>query len=142
MEKWSVCLKSKSKQSPRPRQSEESRSSTNILDLVHTDLQRPMKFMSRSGAKYFIPLLDDASGLSLVRYICSKTETEKALNEMTNELEKFAGKRVKSLRSDSETELLSNDFRDWLKWNQIVHEKSAAHSPKSNGKTERPQKAL
>lgn len=51
---------------------------------------------------------------------------------MITELETCTRKCVKSLRSDNGSELLSNDFQDWLKWKRIIHEKSPPQSPESN----------
>ena len=66
------CQQGKSRRKHRTLRTDESQNSTNPLDLVHTDLVGPMKYDSVSGARYFIPLLDDASGLSIVRFIRKK----------------------------------------------------------------------
>lgn len=79
LEKCSIFLKNKSKRTPRAAKSQESKSSTDILDVLHTDLQGPMKHKSMNGSKYFIPLLDDGNGISLVRFISSKDEAHNSL---------------------------------------------------------------
>lgn len=46
-----------------------------------TDLKGPMNASSYSGAKYFIPLLHDACGLSLVQLISAKSQSSRKLDK-------------------------------------------------------------
>ena len=141
------CIKGKSKRNPRKSASEASRMSTKPLDLVHVDIVGPIKHKTLAGAKYFIPLYDDSSALSLVRFLKTKDEASKAVKEMITELETFRkGKvkrlRVKRLRSDNEGALLSKNFQGWLKQKGIKHELTSSYSPESNGKAERLNRTL
>lgn len=82
-----------------------------------------------------IPFLDDAGGISLLRFIYSMAEAKKASKEIINDLETCTGKFVKRLRSDNGTVFLSNEFQNWLKWKGVFQEISAPYSPESKGKT-------
>lgn len=137
-----TCELCKSRRHPRPARSEESKNETKVLDLVHCDVQGPISIDCASGARYFIPLLDDASGLSMVRLLRSKDGSAAALKEMIAQMEKTTGRSVKRLRSDNATELLSKKFQGWLREKGITHEKSPAYSPESNGKAERVQQTI
>lgn len=132
-----TCRLSKSRRQPRPPRSYESKKATEILDLVHCDLMGPISNKSISGARYFLPLLDDSSGLSMVRLLKTKDESTVALQEMIALMEKTTGRSVKRLRSDNASELLSNRFQNWLRERGIQHETSPVYSPESNGKAER-----
>ena len=47
----------------------ESRMATKPLDHIHIDLVGPMRYTSLNGSRYFIPVFDDSSELSLVRFL-------------------------------------------------------------------------
>lgn len=132
MDEWPVCLESNWNRPTHPYQSEESKLATKILDFVQTDIQGPMKINSYGGAKYFMPLMDNASGLSLVRFMSRKSEDENTIKTMIKKLETRTGKRTRMLKSHNGTEVLSSEFQEWLKWNGIIDKKSAPYSPASN----------
>ena len=147
MESCEPCAKGKSTRATRERASTDSRQSTQPLDLVHTDIVGPMQEESYGGARYFIPLYDDSSALSLVRFIRSKDEGPKVLKDMICELEntregKVKRLHVKRLRSDNDSVFLSSDFQNWLRGKGIVHELTSTYSPESNGKAERLNRTL
>lgn len=109
----------------------------------------PIPHSSLRGKKYFIPLYDDASSLSLIRFLQYKSEASKAIKEMIIELGNAFGHEVqvisvhvKRLRTDNAKEFLSREFKAWLKEKGIRHELSAPYSPESNGKAERLNRTL
>ena len=133
---------SKSTRGTRPRASEESRQATKRLELVHTVIVGPMKRPSLRGSRYFIPLMDDASGVSLVRFLKEKSEATTAVQEMINQLETICKGKVERIRSDNGKEFTSHTMQEWLKTRGITQELTAPYSPESNGKAERLNRTL
>ena len=142
-----ACKLGKSTRAPRPLASKESRMATKPLELVHTDLVGPMRHPSLNGSRYFIPVYDDSSGLSLVKFLKRKSEAGQALKDMILEMEtalncQVQQLRVQRVRSDNAKEFLSKQVIDWLKAKGIQQELSPPYSPESNGKAERLNRTL
>ena len=149
------CSIGKSCRTHRPTANAESRNSTKPLELVHADIVGPIKPISLAGKKYFIPLYDDSSGVSLVRFLKTKDGAGAAIKDMITELETLRQTRIKNLhitcydtekikrlRTDNGKEFLSNNFKKWLAAKGILHELTSAYSPESNGKAERLNRTL
>ena len=143
------CLEGKSKRDSRIPASEESKQATKPLDLGHADVVGPTRHPSLGGARFFIPLIDDAGGISLVRFLKRKSESSQAIKSMVTELETVFNVRVKHLtvsikrlRTDNAKEFLSHDFLQWLQERGIRHETTSSYSPESNGKAERLNRTL
>ena len=137
----------KSNRSPRPKVRNESRRSTKPQDLLHADFVGPTRQASLKGSKYFIPMNDDAIGLSLIRFMRLKSHANSMLKDMMTELETvFRGKvksiKIRSIRSGNAKELISDEFENWLSKRGTSHEKSAPYSPESNGKAKRLNRTL
>ena len=71
-----------------------------VLDLVHTDLWRPMSTSARGGYEYFITFIDDYSRFGYLYLMHHKSETFEKFKEFKAEVENQRGKSIKSLRSD------------------------------------------
>lgn len=123
------------------------------LERVFTDIVGPIEPLSLSRARYYITLIDDFSGYSMVKFILRKSQAAEALPEMIKELSSlYEGtiKRlsimnrahVKWLRSDGGGEYVSNTLRTWFVNQGITHELTTAYSPESNGKAERLNRTL
>ena len=67
--KCDTCLVGKSKRKTRKNKLKKNKSIIQPLELVHSDIQGPMKNPGLIGARYFVPLLDEATGLSMVRLL-------------------------------------------------------------------------
>lgn len=115
----------------------------------------PIKHPSFSGKKYFVPLYDDSSGVSLVRFLRKRDEAGAAIEEMIAELEKmrkgrvkqlkitvYEDENVKRLRSGNAKEFLSRSFTKWLLKKGMHHELRSACSPESKRKAERLNRTL
>ena len=141
------CKVAKSTRSQRPSASEESKAATKPLELVHCDVVGPIRHPSHNNSRYFIPIYDDCTGASLVRFLKSKKESPTSIKEMILEFERAHGCKVKKvlvkrLRTDNAKEFLSSNMKKWLTEKGIVHELSAPYSPESNGKAERLNRTL
>ena len=140
--KCPVCTTFKSKRKSRSSKPEDEKEKTEVLALLHCDIQGPITNPSQSGFRYFVPLLDDASGLSMITMVKRKSEVAKVVKDMIQKMERLTGKVVKRLRSDNASELLSTSFKQWISEKGITQELSPPYSPESNGKAERVQQTI
>jgi transposase InsO family protein len=136
-----ICLQGKMprRRSPFPRRSNRL---NKVLDLVHTDVCRPMITQSLGGAKYFIEFIDDASKWCEVRFLKSKAEVFKATTEYIVLVENQKGKKVKCLQSDNGGEYTGKEFDDYLKKRGITRRLTAPYNPEQNGTAERKNRTL
>lgn len=67
------------------------------LECVFTDLVGPMRHQSLVNSRYFVTLLDDFSGYSLVCFITCKSEAGERLIDMICEVEGLFERRVKNV---------------------------------------------
>jgi len=74
------------------------RNSTNILELVHSNVCGPMQIASLGGAKYFTFFIDDFSWYYHLKY---KLEVFMKFEEYKTLVEKQTEKMIKILRMDN-----------------------------------------
>ncbi|KAL7284388.1 hypothetical protein ACG7TL_001678, partial [Trametes sanguinea] len=111
---------------------------TEPLELVHTDLDGPMRTaLVGSGYLYFASFIDDFSGLGIAYYLKRKSDAMKAFDSFKAWAETQTGKKIKRVRSDRGGEYLSNEFTQHLLDLGIEHQKSTPDSPQQNGRAER-----
>ena len=124
-----VCIEGKISQS---RNRNPDARATAPLELVHTDLARPIDPISKEGFRYSIAFTDDYSIAVFVYFLKSKSDTVAAT-------QKFL---AKCIRSDNGGEFISQKFESLLEKNKIKHEKSTSYSPHQNGTAERHWRTL
>lgn len=86
---------SKIKNEKRLRRSEVWKMGTIPLDLVRSDLQGPMSVSLLPGAKYFVPLLNDASGIYILMFLPHKNQDGNYFKKKIREAERFTGRTIK-----------------------------------------------
>ena len=69
-----------------------------LLDLIHTDVCGLMSVHARGGFVYFITFIDDYSRYGYLYLMKYKSEAFEMNKEFRNEVEKYLGKSIKSLR--------------------------------------------
>ncbi len=116
--------------------------SSNVLDLIHTDVCGPMNHMGRGGIYYFITFTDDYSRYGYIYLLQHKSEAFEKFKEFRNEVEKQKGRSIKCLRSDRGGEYLSDEFRGYLKDNGILSQLTPPGTPQLNGVSERRNRTL
>lgn len=89
-----------------------------------------------------MPIYDDCIALSRVKFLKSKGEAPKAIQDSVNELDRILacrkeGYKVARIRSDNAKEYITKKLKVWLDEKGIVQEFSAPYSSESNGKAER-----
>ena len=102
----------------------------------------PMRNKSLNSYEYVCTYLCGSTEFSFVYLLKTKSEQFEKFREFKSYYELLAGKKIKELRTDNGREYLSNEFRDFLKFNGIKHNKSVAYGPQSNGKAERFNRTL
>ena len=136
------CKLSKSTVLPHKQRSSDSLKSTTPGDLVHTDLMMESKLKSLGGSTYYLTLYDDASAVSMVRFLKKKSETFVQLRDMILQFENACGQRIKRIRMDNGGEYMSKQLQNWLAGKGIKFEPNVPYNPESNGKAERLNRTL
>lgn len=93
----------------------EKTKSTEILELIHTDLNGPHRNAGYGGEKYFLSFIDDYSKCSKVYCIKSKDETAGCLIDYVNLVENQFNKRVKKIQCDNGKEYLNQKIYNFVK---------------------------
>lgn len=135
-----TCLSSKQHAQPSP----SSQHSTNKpLQLLHSDVCGPIHPPAQhTGAHYFMTVLDDFSGYSVVSCIKSKAEAATALQRIINMFERQLSSTVQTVRSDRGGEYMSKAMHHFFSERGMVHQLSAPGQPQQNGKAERLNRTL
>ena len=114
--KCANCIESKMSNEPfennRPK-------STEILELIHTDLNGPHNTTGYSGEKYFLTFIDDYSKCARIYCIKNKSETANCFIDYVNLVENQFNKRVKKLQCDNGKEYINKDILNVIKYKGI-----------------------
>lgn len=112
------------------------------LELLHTDLCGPMPVPSHGGNLYFITLLDDYTGYSLISPLRHKSDAAAFLKTSIVMLERQTGHVVKCIRSDNGGEFINTDLATFYQSKGIKSETTVPYTPQQNGKAERLNRTL
>ena len=74
--------------------------STQLLEIIHTDICGPFDVSSFNGEKYFITFIDDFSRYGYVYLLHEKSQSVNTLEVFINEVERQLDRKVKVVRSD------------------------------------------
>ena len=80
---------------------------TDLLEIIHIDVCRPMSIKARGGYHYFLTFTDDLSRYGYIYLMKHKSETVERFKEFQSEVENHRNKKIKFLRSDRGGEYLS-----------------------------------
>lgn len=116
--------------------------STDVLQLVHTDLCGPMRHTSEGGSKYFISFIDDYSRYLVIYFLKKKSDAFQVFKQYKAEMENMTGRKIKCIRSDNGLEYVNGDFSRFLVENGISHQTTCPYSPQQNGVAERANRTL
>ena len=93
--------------------------STNVLEIVHSDVWGPAKTTPMGGCKYYVTFIDDHTRKVWVYFMKEKSEVFTHFQNFRVMVEKQTEKHVKCLRSDKGGEYFSNEFCGYLRKNGI-----------------------
>lgn len=110
--KCSNCIQSKMANIPFENNRKKT---TEILELIHTDLNGPHNTTGYGGEKYFLTFIDDYSKCTRIFCIKSKAETASCFIEFVNQVENKFNKRIKKLQCDNGKEYLNKDIYNFIK---------------------------
>uniref|UniRef100_A0A2M4CV35 Putative pol polyprotein n=1 Tax=Anopheles darlingi TaxID=43151 RepID=A0A2M4CV35_ANODA len=132
--KCEICLKSKMSRKPFPKKSFSETSE--ILQLIHTDISGPFG-CTVSGYKYYMCIIDDYSRMTFLYLLKHKSEAEDKIREFVAFCKTQIGKTPRVIRSDNGGEYTGNQLKNFLKREGIVSQLTAPYSPQQNGVAER-----
>jgi hypothetical protein len=109
---------------------------TDLLEIIHTEVCRPMSILTRGGYRYFLTFTDDLSRYGYVFLMKHKSETFEKFKEFQNKVENHRNWKIKFLRSDLGGQYLSYDFLTHLKASGIISQLMPPGTPQCNGVSE------
>jgi len=115
---------------------------TELLELVHSDLDDFKNIVSKEGKKWYITFVDDFSRYTKVYLFMSKNEAEEIFLKYKVEVENQLDQKIKRLKSDRGGEYDTNSLTFFCEKNGIIHETTTPHTPQENGITERKNHTL
>jgi hypothetical protein len=121
IDKCEICVKTKLTRKPL---SSVNRSSSNLLELIHSDICDLSGKITRGGKKKLITFIDDFSKYTYIYLIRTKDEAFNMFKIYKAEVENIIGCKIRSLRSDRGGEYFNNDFDNFCEINVIIHERT------------------
>ena len=88
---------------------------TDLLEIIHIDVCRPMSIKARVGYHYFLTFTDNLRRYGYIYLMKRKSETFERFKEFQSGVENHRNKKIKFLRSDRGGEYLSYEFGLHLK---------------------------
>ena len=96
--------------------------STDIFDLIHSDVWRPSSISSIGGSRYFIVFVDDYSRYSCIFHMKHHSELLQVYSNFAKMIETQFSKHIKNFRSDNALEYTQYAFQAVLHSHGIVHQ--------------------
>lgn len=115
---------------------------TEVLELVHSDVCGKMREKSLGGAEYFVTFTDDKTRYTWVYILKTKDQVFDCFLQWKLLTEKQSIRKLKTLRTDNGGEYTSNKFEKYLKDEGIRHETTVPKTPEQNGVAERLNRTL
>jgi transposase InsO family protein len=112
------------------------------LELLHMDLFSPIAYISISGSKYCLVIVDDYSRFTWVFFLQEKSQNQETLKGFLRQAQNEFGLRIKKIRSDNGTEFKNSQIEGFLEDEGIKHEFSSPYTPQQNGAVERKNRTL
>ncbi|KAA0063949.1 ty1-copia retrotransposon protein [Cucumis melo var. makuwa] len=115
---------------------------TELLELIHSDLADFRTTTSRGGKNYYVSFVDDYSRFTKIYLIKTKNEAVSMFLKFKAKSENQLRKRIKRLRSDRGGEYSDKTLKEFCESNGIIHEFTAPYSPQQNDIAERKNRTL
>ncbi|GFU56671.1 retrovirus-related Pol polyprotein from transposon TNT 1-94 [Trichonephila clavipes] len=101
-----------------------------------------MNIESHGGAKYFMVIVDDFSGMYFTYFLKNKYEVSDIFSQFKAKYENLTDKRIKKIRTDYGLEFVNEQLYTYLANSGIFHEKTIPYNSESNSKAERANHVL
>src|SRR5712675_2697300 len=128
------CKLSKSTRKPFPGS---AKTTSRILEIVHSDLAGPMQTDSIQGSSYIATFVDDHSCHTVVYFLKTKSQFAAALQKFLFWAETQTSEKLRALHSDRGGEYMAANVKDILSQRGIEHHLTMPGTPQQNGKAER-----
>ena len=115
---------------------------TEVLELVHSDVCGKMREKSLGGCEYFLTFTDDKSRYTWVYILKTKDQVFDCFRTWKMLVEKQSKRKLKTLRTDNGGEYTSTQFERYLQEEGIRHERTVPKTPQQNGVAERLNRTL
>ncbi|KAG5874041.1 hypothetical protein JTB14_021769 [Gonioctena quinquepunctata] len=115
---------------------------TNVLDIIHTDLCGPMRTITPGGKKYILTFIDDFSRYSTIYLLSRRSEVFDKLREYVRLVQNKFNKKPKLSRSDRGGEYINSEVTNFLESEGIELQLTAPYSSQQNGVAERKNRYL
>jgi hypothetical protein len=112
------------------------------LELLHMDLFGPIAYISISGSKYRLVIVNDYSRFTWVFFLQEKSQTQETLKGFLRWAQNEFGLTIKKIRSDNGTEFKNSQIEGFLEDEGIKHEFSSPYTPQQNGVVEKKNRTL
>ena len=119
-----------------------SHKSSDVLDLIHSDVFGPVKVPSISKSVFFVSFIDDYSRRTWIYFLKSKAQVFSRFKEFKALVENQTSKKIKCLRTDNGGEFCSTEFEQFCKEQGIERHKTTPYTPQQNGVVERMNRTL
>lgn len=110
---------------------------TNILQLIYSDISGMMPINSLGGYLYYLTFTDDYSRKTWIYFLKKKDEVFTWFRYFKALIENQSKKKIKILRIDNGTEYESNEFQDYCREAGIERDTTTPYTPEQNGVVER-----
>jgi len=110
---------------------------TEPLQLIHTDAAGPMEIRSAGGAVFMVSVIDDYSRYKALVPLQTKGEAKDVVMTVVNRWEVQTKRRVQVVRSDGGKEYTGKDWPRWVAEKGLQHQTTTRYTPQSNGVAER-----
>ena len=107
------------------------------LELVYSDVCRPMEVDSLGGNKYFVTFIDDASRKTWEYLLHTKSLVFQYIQKFHAMVDRETRNPLKRLQTDNGGEYISKEFKEYCSKHGISHEKTVPSTPQHNGVAER-----
>ncbi|PKU80445.1 Retrovirus-related Pol polyprotein from transposon TNT 1-94 [Dendrobium catenatum] len=107
------------------------------LDLIHSDVWGPAPTVTNQGFRFYVIFIDDCTRYTWIYPLQFKSDVFSVFVTFKTQIENFAGRRIKTIRTDGGTEFVNSSFHNFLRSNGISHQISCPYTPEQNGLAER-----
>jgi hypothetical protein len=106
---------------------------TQLLEVVYSDVCGPFEVQSLGGNSFFVSFIDDCSKKLWLYLIKRKADVFDVFRKFKLMVEKQSGCKLKVLRTDGGGEYTSREFGAFCEQEGIIHEVVAPYTPQHNG---------
>ena len=137
------CMMGKGRKVPLPTKGgQQSTANYKVGEYVHSDIFGPVREKSSSGEKYMITFLDNASDHSTIFLIENTGQLSQTIINYFKMSHRQTGNKVKVLRTDRGKQYLSNDLKNYMNSEGIIHHETLPYTSLQNPRAERLNRVL